>query len=67
MQHLLVQHIIHFKHGHQPRSAENSHYSINIVQLLLTILQTEAQMFRRTRSQNINGIPHSRTGGKACP
>ena len=64
MQHLLVQHIIHFKHGHQPRSAENSHYSINIVKLLLTILQTEAQMFRRTRSQNINGIPHSRTGEK---
>ena len=22
MQHLLVQHIIHFKHGHQPRSAD---------------------------------------------
>ena len=60
--HLLVQHVVHLEHRHQSRRAENRHHGIHFIELLLTILQAEAQMFRRARGEDVDGVAHRRAG-----
>ena len=59
--HLLVKHVIHFKHGNQSRSSEDGHHGVYIVEFLLAVVDAKTQMLRCSGSQNINRIPDGST------
>ena len=61
LQYLLVQHRVSIIQTHQTGRPEDDHDGIDVVEVLLTIVDGDTQMFGRTRCQHINGVTDGST------
>ena len=64
--HGFVQHVVHVEHRHQARRAEDGHHGVDVVELVFAIVQTELQVFGRTRSENVDGVSHRSARIELC-
>ena len=60
--HGFVQHVVHVEHRHQARRAEDGHHGVDVLELVLTIIQTELQVFGRAGCQDVDGVAHRSAG-----
>ena len=66
LQYLLVQHVVGFVELHQSRCTEDDHDGIDVLELLLAVVDGDAQVFGCSRCQDVDGVGHRRAGEQLC-